>query len=192
MFINCSLSLWSAASVHHNNQCYWDCERKQMCIYYLEIHIFETTSDFIRLLTFCCQKQKLTWIFCLLHQCTIMSWMLEKVKKQLLVLVPFIRWVDQPAHCCTGLLTVINDPVRWRKLKSLSLSRWLLPLQHHQTEAHHPLCSLPAAEPTPRGALRPLAALLAGHLFPERCGGGSGGWHDLHSCPGTVLLLYWL
>lgn len=74
----------------------------------------------------------------------------------------------------------------------LFLCRWLLQLQHHSAEAHHPLRAVPAAQPTPRGALRPLAALLTGLVFPRWHSGSSWGRHDVHSHPGTLLLFHWL
>lgn len=78
----------------------------------------------------------------------------------------------------------------------LFLCRWLLQLQHHSAEAHHPLRAIPATQPSPCGALRalaaPLAALLTGLVFPWWHSGSSWGCHDIHSRPGTLLLFQWL
>jgi len=76
---------------------------------------------------------------------------------------------------------------------SLSLSlRRFLPLLRHQPEAGLSLRALPAAEPAPRGALRPIAALPARQLRPRRRGGVGGRRHDLRPCARSLLLHHWL
>lgn len=81
--------------------------------------------------------------------------------------------------CCPLLVQVMNE--------ALPLLRWLLQLLSHPAEAHHLLRPLPASEPRPRGALRPLPAVSAGRLRPQRRGGGCRGRYELRPRGGTLL-----
>ena len=73
-------------------------------------------------------------------------------------------------------------------LFSLPPSRWFLPLQHHQGEAHHQVRALPSAKQTTRGALCPSGAVSAGPGPSQWRGRGSRGSHALLSSTGPVLL----